>query len=44
MGDFQYMGHSQMQSGQEYRIEFGHTHENNMRVAFFKKAMKQMLN
>lgn len=38
MGDFQYMGHSQMQSGQEYRIEFGHTHENNMRVAFFKKG------
>lgn len=38
MGDFQYMGHAQMQAGQEYRIEFGHTHENNMRVAFFKKG------
>ncbi len=35
MGDFQYMIKANLEAG-KYRIEFGHTHEDIMRVAFFK--------
>ncbi|MBL7575714.1 zinc transport system substrate-binding protein [Peptoniphilus asaccharolyticus DSM 20463] len=37
MGDFQYMAHTQQKAGEEYKIEFGHTHENSMRIALFKR-------
>ncbi len=36
LGDFQYLSKIQLQAGRVYPIEFGHTHQDLMRVAFFR--------
>lgn len=37
LGDFQYMTKMQGKAGETYRFDFGHTHEDYMRVTFLKK-------
>lgn len=37
IGDFQYMASQQAKANQKYEIEFGHTHESVMRVAFLER-------
>lgn len=36
LGDFQYMAKIEAQKGEKYRFEFGHTHEDIMRVCFIR--------
>ncbi|QWT17457.1 zinc ABC transporter substrate-binding protein [Collinsella sp. zg1085] len=42
MGEFQYMARLELESG-TYGFEFGHTHEDIMRVAFFKPSRTSSL-
>lgn len=40
MGDFQYMCQQKAAKGKKYKIDFGHTHEDVMRVAFIDNSKK----
>ncbi len=43
MGDFQYMTKINISADEVYKFEFGHTHEDIMRVCFVKKKPEQSL-
>lgn len=42
IGDFQYMADLNLKKNETYRFDFSHTHEDVMRVAFFKKKEKDL--
>lgn len=44
LGDFQYLAKINIKADQTYKFEFGHTHEDVMRVAFIKKDKDYQLN